>query len=132
MEHCQTRAPPLSARLLNQLDIPPTVDQLGRSSLWGKLLAEVSCAQVADRDLAVTMPDHKIASVWLGEQGAAEAEIASAEQRLGVRLPPSYRAFLAESNGFDNIGPFNDRLYNAAEIEWFRVRDPDWVFRSAM
>jgi cell wall assembly regulator SMI1 len=107
--------------------MPPTLDQLGRSTLWGKLLAEISCAQLADRDLAVTMPDHKTASGWLGEQGAAEAEIASAERRLGVRLPPSYRAFLAESNGFDNIGLFIYRLYNAVEIEWFRVRNKDWI-----
>jgi cell wall assembly regulator SMI1 len=114
-------------RLLNQIDVPPTIDQLARSTPWGKLLAEISCAQLADRDLAVTMPDHKLSSGWLGENGATEEEIASAEHRLGVRLPPSYRAFLAESNGFDDIGPFIYRLYNAAEIEWFRVRDPQWV-----
>jgi cell wall assembly regulator SMI1 len=31
--------------------------------------------------------------------GASEAEIAALEARLGVQLPPSYRAFLAISNG---------------------------------
>jgi hypothetical protein len=116
-----------SLRLLNQIDVPPTLDRLARSTPWGTLLAEISCAQLEDRDLAVSMPDHKLSSGWLGEEGASEAEIACAEQRLGVKLPPSYRAFLAESNGFDNIGPFIYRLYNVAEIEWFRVRDPQWV-----
>ncbi|MFV0259757.1 MAG: SMI1/KNR4 family protein [Acidimicrobiales bacterium] len=31
--------------------------------------------------------------------GASEAEIVAAELRLGIRFPPSYRAFLATSNG---------------------------------
>lgn len=114
-------------RLLNQLDMPPTVDQPARSTELGKHLAEISSVQLADRELAASMPDHKITSGWLGEPGATEAEIASAEQRLGMRLPPSYRAFLAETNGFDNIGPFIYRLYNSAEIDWFRVRNQDWI-----
>jgi hypothetical protein len=34
-------------------------------------------------------------------QGATESQITAAEQRLGRRLPPSYRAFLAISDGAD-------------------------------
>lgn len=91
------------------------------------LLIEISREQLADSDIAADVPDHKIAAGWLGEQGATEEEITSAEQRLGTQLPPSYRAFLSESNGFDDIGPFIYRLYNTSEIDWFRVRNQDWI-----
>jgi len=81
------------------------------------ILIDISRMQLADSGIAARVPGHKAAANWLGEPGASEAEIASAEQRLGVQLPPSYRAFLALSNGFDNISPFIYRLYTAAEIE---------------
>jgi cell wall assembly regulator SMI1 len=116
-----------SLRLLNQLEMPQSVGQPPRLSEWGQLLADISRVQLADRRIAADMPDRKIAAGWLGEHGATETEITSAEQRLGVRLPPSYRAFLAETNGFDQIGPFIYRLYGAAEIDWFRVRYQDWI-----
>lgn len=114
-------------RLLNQLETPRSIEQPPRSTALGELLSEISRVQLADRRIAAGMPDHKITAGWLGEPGAAEAEIVSAEQRLGIRLPPSYRAFLADSNGFDHIGPFIYRLYSAGEIDWFRVRNQDWI-----
>jgi cell wall assembly regulator SMI1 len=91
------------------------------------LLTDINHEQLADPEIATVTPDHKIAAGWLGESGATEAEIALAEQRIGVRLPPSYRTFLTESNGFYDIGPFIYRLYSAAEIDWFRVRNQDWI-----
>ncbi|MEU5824264.1 SMI1/KNR4 family protein [Streptomyces sp. NPDC047803] len=56
----------------------------------------------------------------LGVPGAAEAVIAAAETRLGQRLPSSYRAFLAASNGWQvdqTAGIY--RLGGAEDIEWF-------------
>ena len=91
------------------------------------LLTDISRVQLAGSGISETVPEHKIAAGWLGEPGATETEITSAEQRLGVQLPPSYRAFLAETNGFDHIGPFIYRLYSGAEIEWFRIRNQDWI-----
>jgi cell wall assembly regulator SMI1 len=91
------------------------------------LLMDISREQLVDPNIAADIPDHKIAAGWLGEPGATQGEITLAEQRLGVRLPPSYRAFLAASNGFDDIGPFIYRMYNATEIDWFRVRNQDWI-----
>jgi len=91
------------------------------------LLAEISREQLADPEIAADMPEHKAAAGWLGEPGATEDEISSAEQRLGTRLPPSYRAFLSVSNGFNEIGPFIYKLYSAAEIDWFRVRNQYWI-----
>lgn len=55
-----------------------------------------------------------------GRPGADEAAIAAAEERLGRRLPPSYRAFLAVSDGWhvdETVGVY--QLGGAADIRWF-------------
>lgn len=91
------------------------------------LLVEVSREQLADPEFAASKSENRVQSAWLGERGASEDEIASAEQRIGVRLPPSYRAFLSISNGFDDIGPFIYRLYSTAEIDWFSERNKGWI-----
>ncbi|MFI2207475.1 SMI1/KNR4 family protein [Streptomyces sp. NPDC020192] len=56
-----------------------------------------------------------------GRPGADEAAIASAEERLGRRLPPSYREFLAVSDGWyvdETAGVY--QLGGAADIDWFQ------------
>ncbi|AIA08089.1 SMI1/KNR4 family protein [Streptomyces noursei] len=58
--------------------------------------------------------------VLLGRPGAEEAAIAAAEKRLGRRLPPSYREFLAVSDGWQvgqMVGVY--QLGGAADIDWF-------------
>ncbi|MER5307697.1 SMI1/KNR4 family protein [Streptomyces sp. NPDC002773] len=53
--------------------------------------------------------------------GADEAVIGAAEKRLGRRLPPSYRAFLAVSDGWYVDQPAGIyQLGGAADIDWFR------------
>ncbi|MEU3604956.1 SMI1/KNR4 family protein [Streptomyces sp. NPDC035033] len=56
----------------------------------------------------------------LGRPGADEAAIAAAEERLGRRLPPSYREFLAVSDGWrvEQTAAVH-RLGGVAEIDWF-------------
>jgi hypothetical protein len=68
-----------------------------------------------------------VASGWLGFTGASEKQLEQAEARLGVRLPPSYRSFLATTNGWRTTGTFIDRLWSAEEIDWFTVRNQDWI-----
>jgi hypothetical protein len=56
-----------------------------------------------------------------GRPGADEAAIAAAEERLGCRLPPSYREFLAVSDGWrveQMAGIY--QLGGTADIDWFR------------
>ncbi|MER5753425.1 SMI1/KNR4 family protein [Streptomyces sp. NPDC002088] len=56
-----------------------------------------------------------------GRPGADEAAIAAAEERLGRRLPPSYREFLAVSDGWhvdQTAGVY--QLGGAADIDWFQ------------
>ncbi|MET9555428.1 SMI1/KNR4 family protein [Streptomyces sp. NPDC006645] len=57
-------------------------------------------------------------SGWLGYEPAGPRAVADAEERLGVRLPPSYRNFLLTSNGWADIGLLE--LLAVDEIGWFR------------
>ncbi|MEU6218137.1 SMI1/KNR4 family protein [Streptomyces sp. NPDC047022] len=54
---------------------------------------------------------------WLGYEPASEEAILAAEERLGVRLPPTYRNFLLTTNGWNNIGGLD--LLKVDEIGWF-------------
>ncbi|MEU5633157.1 SMI1/KNR4 family protein [Streptomyces rishiriensis] len=59
--------------------------------------------------------------VSLGRPGADESAIVAAEERLGRRLPPSYREFLAVSDGWhveQTAGIY--QLGGAADVDWFR------------
>ena len=71
---------------------------------------------------------------WLGFAPAAEEEIAAAEARLGVSLPPSLREFLAVTNGWRDAGHFIYQLAGTAELGWLRDLDPSWIdsFGAAM
>jgi len=58
---------------------------------------------------------------WLGNPPATSDEIRANEERLGVRLPPSYRSFLEIANGW--VYPGNDMdfpgmLRSVERIEW--------------
>lgn len=77
----------------------------------------------AFRDPRVTA--ELVAGGWLGSPPADEATLAAAEDRLGTRLPPSYRSFLATSNGFLQPDLFVPRLRSAQEIGWYGDLDPE-------
>ena len=46
---------------------------------------------------------------------------------MGIGLPPSYREFLAVSNGWRLTGNFIWRIWSTEEIDWFRVRNAEWI-----
>lgn len=95
---------------------------------WRALLARWSAELIAAGAAAGgPLPPEVVASGWLGYPGATEAQLGAAEVRLGARLPPSYRQFLAVTNGWRHTGTFIDRLWPAEEIDWFRVRHQDWI-----
>jgi hypothetical protein len=62
---------------------------------------------------------------WCGRPAATESEIRAAENRLGVRLPPSYRSFLSISNGWRIFNSFVEQLLPVHEIDRFRFRSPE-------
>ena len=62
---------------------------------------------------------------WIGYEPAAADAIVAAEERLGTRLPPTYRNFLMASNGFGYVDHVD--LLNVDEIGWLPECDPDLV-----
>jgi hypothetical protein len=101
---------------------------------WSIWLAQFSAELIARVDLS--RPDafrhpavtaERVASGWLGEAGLDEVELARIETSLGVVLPPSYRAFLAASNGFLLPGLIVPRLLGGGELAWYRAVDPTTV-----
>ncbi|MEA5462736.1 SMI1/KNR4 family protein [Leptothoe sp. PORK10 BA2] len=64
---------------------------------------------------------------WLGYPGASDDQIKAAEARLGKELPPSYRAFLKVSNGWQETTPFIQDLGSTEEINWFAVQYSGWL-----
>ncbi|MFF0595085.1 SMI1/KNR4 family protein [Streptomyces antibioticus] len=55
---------------------------------------------------------------WLGFPGASEEDIAAMEERLGRRMPPSYREFLKVSDGWRNAGGFVWLLAGTSDARW--------------
>ena len=67
-------------------------------------------------------PD-QLASGWLGSDPVDESRIAALEERLGTRLPPTYRAFVGASEGWHNIGQFMYVMRDVDAIDWFPAAD---------
>ena len=55
---------------------------------------------------------------WLGFPAASEERIAAMEERLGRRLPPSYREFLKVSDGWRHAGSFVSLLAGTEDAHW--------------
>ncbi|WP_420077726.1 SMI1/KNR4 family protein [Streptomyces sp. JL3001] len=55
---------------------------------------------------------------WLGFQPASEERIAAVEERLGRRMPPSYREFLKVSDGWRHAGGFVWLLAGTESARW--------------
>lgn len=55
---------------------------------------------------------------WLGFPPASEERIAAMEERLGRRMPPSYREFLAVSDGWRHAGGFVWLLAGTGDARW--------------
>ncbi|MEE4591550.1 discoidin domain-containing protein [Streptomyces sp. DSM 41524] len=100
---------------------PRTVEQ------WRSCLAEYSATilRVADEDELSEVDDEQRAAGWLGFEGADEESVLALEERLGTRLPPSYRTFLSASDGWLNISPFMWRMRPAKTVGWLREADPE-------
>ncbi|MFF7145973.1 SMI1/KNR4 family protein [Streptomyces nodosus] len=55
---------------------------------------------------------------WLGFPPASEEQIAAMEERLGRRMPPSYREFLKVSDGWRHAGGFVWLLAGTEDARW--------------
>ncbi|MBB4929669.1 hypothetical protein F4561_000489 [Lipingzhangella halophila] len=86
---------------------------------WRSYLAEFSAdmLRAMDED-ELDITDEQRAASWLGYDGATEEQITALEERLGTQLPPSYRSFLATSNGWGPLGSFLDSMRSTGAVCW--------------
>ncbi|MET9736203.1 SMI1/KNR4 family protein [Streptomyces sp. NPDC006458] len=77
-----------------------------------------------EQERAEPFPDDVRRARWLGAPGATGEEVGALEERLGVRLPASYRQFLLASNGWLNTTREIDRILPVQEVGWTRDLDP--------
>jgi len=94
---------------------------------WHAFLTAFSRELLRDSGIRASVPSEVLASGWLGYPGASEEEIAQAEARLGIRFPPSYRAFLLKTNGWRHTGAFIHELYPVEKVRWFREHNRGWI-----
>ncbi|MGF7235069.1 MAG: SMI1/KNR4 family protein [Frankia sp.] len=94
---------------------------------WRSFLRSYSAdyLRVATEREVAELDDVQREKQWLGYEPATEEAVRAAEERLGVRLPPSYRNFLLASNGWRNIDVLLNDLLNVEEIGWFSALAPE-------
>lgn len=113
-----------------------------RPTDWPKLLRALNDELLdeaqgeSDFCLPPDVYERVLAERWLGRPGATEAELGAAEARLGVTLPPDYRAFLAASNGWWGCMMFPNglaQLLPVEDVRWGRdatSRSVAWVAKN--
>lgn len=87
----------------------------------GELLRSRHIAETLQHALDDDLPA-AVEAGWLGFPPATPAQLAATEARLGTTLPPSYKAFLAVSNGWQYPTTFIPKLWSCEEIAWLTVR----------
>lgn len=94
---------------------------------WPGLMSRWNAGLLADDELRGSLEPEVIAAGWLGYSGAPEERIAALEARLGVTLPPSYRAFLAFTDGWRAINSFIPAIWSTGQVEWLATRDQEGI-----
>ncbi|MEE1770573.1 SMI1/KNR4 family protein [Streptomyces sp. JV185] len=109
----------------------PTPDPRSAAHPWRDLLQRWSDEWLDpvlhEQERHEPFPDGIRAARWLGGPGATPGELAGLEERLGVRLPPSYREFLRTSNGWLDTTTWIRRLLPTREVGWARDLDPELI-----
>jgi SMI1 / KNR4 family (SUKH-1) len=88
---------------------------------WKSCIRQWSRKQIellTEREKA-QLPLDILESYYLGCPGATEEQIYSAEERLDVTFPPSYRKFLKTSNGLRSTSGYDFLFYSTEEIDWY-------------
>jgi hypothetical protein len=75
-------------------------------------------ADARDPDEPAERDAEALRACWLGFPPASEERILALEERLGHRLPPSYRTFLAVSDGWRHAGGFVWLLAGIDGVRW--------------
>jgi hypothetical protein len=94
---------------------------------WRPFLEQYSREMIADPRIRSGLPPEIISFGWLGCPPASEAQLATLESRLGVALAPSYRQFLATTNGWRATGYFVWEVWPTDKVDWFRAANQSWI-----
>ncbi len=92
---------------------------------WTETLTRLNSLVLRSDKWRDELPPECLSSGWCGSPSAPESEILAAEKRLGVKLPPSYRAFLSISNGWRPFSEAIERLLPVEEIERLETAEPE-------
>lgn len=111
---------------LSHLWIQLTLRRMSELARWVDLLRRWSEILLREDEVRDSVGPEVATAAWLGQPGASESELATLEGRLGCRLPPSYRAFLAVSGGWPQHG-LEGRLFAPSEVVWFREANGEWI-----
>jgi hypothetical protein len=91
---------------------------------WHAFLSDYNVRHISSDEVREAVEEHRqvigkerLEAGWAGAEPAGEEAIVAAEERLGVRLPPSYRNFLQVSDGWEDIGSVD--LFRVGEVGWF-------------
>ncbi|MEU1038466.1 SMI1/KNR4 family protein [Streptomyces sp. NPDC005907] len=90
---------------------------------WRPFLLEWSAEwadSLPDDETRSTDDEAALRARWLGFPPASEERIVAMEERLGRRMPPSYREFLKVSDGWRHAGGFVWLLAGTADARWHR------------
>ncbi|WP_327351145.1 SMI1/KNR4 family protein [Streptomyces sp. NBC_01304] len=108
--------------------VPPEPEspQLSTVEQWRTFLTSYSAdvLRAAESYEWCDVTEDQLAAGWLGFEGASEQQLAAVERRLGMRLPPSYRAFLGASDGWWHLGPFMYEMRTTETVGWLRDTEP--------
>jgi SMI1/KNR4 family protein SUKH-1 len=92
---------------------------------WKSLLRRLNSLIFESDRRRANLPPEFLSAGWCGLPPASHESVTEAEQRLGIRLPPSYKSFLSVTNGWYLFSSFIERLFSVHEIDWLRVLRPD-------
>jgi hypothetical protein len=98
----------------------------GQLTLTG-LLHRLSDSAINQKYKDIDYGNAVVKARWLGYPPANPNLIRETEQRLGIRLPEDYKAFLLTSNGFRATGSTDVTFLPVERIGWLRDLDSDMV-----
>src|SRR5688572_19945783 len=93
--------------------------------IWTEFLSQVSESLIKSDALLDTLQIDKPYK-WLGYAGISESDIIKHEERLQIKLPPSYKEFLKTSNGFKQLNTYVWDILPLDKINWLKSFDPSF------
>jgi hypothetical protein len=94
---------------------------------WRSFLRGYAEELLVDDEIRESLPEEVVESGWLGYPAATAVDLEGLEVRLGIALPPSYRDFLATTDGWRTTGWGSIRLLSTDDVGWLRDIDAETI-----